>query len=201
MKCESCETAVLAWTEGMLDDKSLEEFHSHILSCPDCLKKYSDVLPLLERDIGIIRRTSKDFTETVMASLPKSPKRSMWAISASSTIRPYLLVAAAAIFMVGIGLGAFFARFENNTVAVRFILSHPNASSVHLAGTFNRWNDKDYAMKRIGSTNTWEIKIPLEKGKVYVYNFVIDESIWIADPEIPVKTDDGFGGSGSLLRL
>lgn len=201
MKCNSSEHAIAAWTDGSLDNDSLAELHTHILSCQTCSEKYSDLLPLLERDMEIIQRTSGAFIDDVMAALPDNSRRSATKKRFLPIPHPYLIAAASAIFMVGLGLGVFFARFDDKTVTIRFVLSHPHASSVHLAGNFNRWNDKDYAMKRIDKTDTWEIEVPLEKGKVYVYNFVIDENTWIADPEIPVKIDDGFGGSGSLLRL
>jgi 1,4-alpha-glucan branching enzyme len=70
-----------------------------------------------------------------------------------------------------------------------------------LAGNFNRWNNKTYELRRVGSGDTWEIELRLAKGTFYVYNYIIDGETWVADPEVPLKIEDGFGGSSSLLRL
>ena len=72
---------------------------------------------------------------------------------------------------------------------------------MHLAGNFNDWNDETYALKRIGSSDTWEISLRLPKGNFYVYNFVLDGEQWVVDPNSPLTVDDGFGSASSLLRL
>lgn len=87
-----------------------------------------------------------------------------------------------------------------DTIMVTFVLEAPDATSVSLAGTFNGWDTTTYQFTRV-SANTWSVKIPLRKGREYLYNFVIDEERWIPDPASPLKVDDGFGGESSLLRL
>ncbi len=86
------------------------------------------------------------------------------------------------------------------TVDVRFVLVAPEASSVHLAADFNQWSPDGYDMvkKQDGS---WEITVPLRKGRAYAYNFIIDGERWIADPTGALLLDDGFGGSSSSISL
>jgi 1,4-alpha-glucan branching enzyme len=114
---------------------------------------------------------------------------------------PIFGLAAAALFVLGLSLGIFFTKLNSDRVTIRFEISAPAADSVHLAGSFNDWNAKTYALKRIGSSDTWEISLRLPKGNFYVYNFVLDGKEWIVDPNSPLKVDDGFGGASSLLRL
>lgn len=89
---------------------------------------------------------------------------------------------------------------SNATVEVRFVLSAPEASSVMLAADFNQWVPEGYALKR-SSDGYWEITVPLQKGKSYAYNFVIDGERWIVDPSSASRLDDGFGGSSSTISL
>ncbi|HEY9054680.1 MAG TPA: isoamylase early set domain-containing protein, partial [Rectinemataceae bacterium] len=122
----------------------------------------------------------------------------------SRRIYPALAAAAALVFFLGIGFGIYFSRYGSpgsGMVTVRFSIEAPQASKVALAGDFTGWSDEEYELRRVGKTGTWEIRIPLERGKAYVYNFVIDGSTWVPDPAVPAKIADGFGGSGSLLRL
>lgn len=112
-----------------------------------------------------------------------------------------MAAAAAAIFVLGLGLGVLFGPRNSDTVTVRFVLSAPQAASVHLAGDFNDWNGEGYELRRSAPGSTWEISVPLKKNRVYTYNFILDGETWIDDPAVSTKIDDGFGGSSSLLRL
>jgi len=85
-------------------------------------------------------------------------------------------------------------------VDVRFVLVAPEASSVWLAADFNQWAADGYALSR-NSDGSWEITVPLRKGRAYAYNFVIDGERWVVDPSSPSRLDDGFGGSSSSLTL
>jgi hypothetical protein len=87
---------------------------------------------------------------------------------------------------------------SSTTVDVRFVLEAPEATSVWLAADFNEWSPDGYTMKKTGD-GTWEITVPLRKGKAYAYNFIIDGEHWVADPSSPARLDDGFGGSRSSL--
>jgi anti-sigma factor RsiW len=114
---------------------------------------------------------------------------------------PLLGLAAAALFVVGLGMGIFFTKLNTNRVTIRFEITAPEADSVHLAGNFNNWGDRTYELRRVGSSDRWEITLRLAKDNFYVYNFVLDGEKWIVDPKSPLTVDDGFGGASSLLRL
>lgn len=200
MKCEEARSFVDAWENGdVTSDRAPEEFRTHLESCSECSRRFGSLLPLMERDLGLAASAGPStlpagFADDVMSAI-EGRKRQGFVLS------PLLAAAAAAIFVVGLGLGIFFTKLNNDTVTVSFPLDAPQAKSVYLAGDFNAWSGDGYALRRVRPDGKWEIKIPLKKGKVYVYNFVVDGTKWIVDPNVPARVDDGFGGSGSLLRL
>jgi len=202
MNCISADACVEAWAEGTMTHEAFEEFQAHLTACRDCSRRFGAYLPLMERDAGIQTHASHATPATTAASAFSS--RVMAEINTVHHHRflsPMLAAAAAAIFITGLSFGIFFTKLNSNTVTVQFVLSAPQAHTVALAGNFNNWNTAEYTLKRSASGGSWEIRIPLEKGKVYVYNFVVDGTEWITDPGVPARIDDGFGGTGSLLRL
>lgn len=122
---------------------------------------------------------------------------------------PVLAMAAAAIFVMGIGVGLWFRKpaitepvaQAGETVTIRFVLEAHDAHSVQLVGDFDDWSGSGYTMKAASAQGLWEVSIPLEKGRMYVYNFVLDGEHWVTDSSVPTIVEDGFGGQGSLLRL
>lgn len=203
MNCENAKSFVDAWEEGKTTPGDLEKFQEHLEACRDCSDDFAGLLSFIERDCEAAMTSG-----AAPASIPAPAGLADDVLAAIGSHRrrviqfsPLIAAAAAAIFVVGLGLGVFFSRQGGDMVTVRFELDAPQASSVYLAGDFNGWGSKGYELRRVGPEGKWEITIPLERGKVYVYNFVIDDTTWIPDPEVPARIDDGFGGSGSLLRL
>jgi len=110
-------------------------------------------------------------------------------------------LAAAAVLVAALSSIVTFGIIRSGaTVDVRFVLVAPEARSVWLAADFNEWSSDGYALQK-ASDGTWEITVPLRKGKAYSYNFVIDGERWVVDPSAPARLDDGFGGSSSSLTL
>lgn len=84
-------------------------------------------------------------------------------------------------------------------VTVRFEFYSPDAKSVSLAGDFNKWSVDEARMRKQGS-GVWTIEIPL-KPETYSYMFVIDGTVWAADPDADSFYDDGFGNKNSVVRV
>jgi hypothetical protein len=82
-------------------------------------------------------------------------------------------------------------------VFVQFRLQASDAMSVRLAGSFTNWQPQ-YELRRTDA-GTWTITIPLSPG-VHDYAFVVDGSLWTADPYAP-SVEDGFGGTNSRIAL
>jgi 1,4-alpha-glucan branching enzyme len=83
---------------------------------------------------------------------------------------------------------------------IRFTLYSENAESVAIAGDFNNWSKTADQLSFDERDGEWEIVIPLPEGR-YEYKFVIDGEEWIADPGNSARTEDGFGGYNSVIRV
>ncbi len=68
---------------------------------------------------------------------------------------------------------------------------------VFVAGDFNGWNQHATQLLDKDGDGTYEVNVDLEPGK-YQYKFVVDGR-WLADPQNPDKSPDGFGGYNSVL--
>lgn len=198
MKCVNALSFVDAWENGRAALDGLDEFRAHLDGCSECSRRFGALLPLMMRDLGVsgiaAAAAPAGLADDVMDALGKKNRHAF-------AFNPFLAAAAAAIFIVGLSFGIFFTRMNSGIVTVHFTLDAPEASSVYLAGDFNAWGGEGYRLSRTSPDSPWEISVKLEKGKAYVYNFVVNGSTWIADPKAPARIDDGFGGSGSLLRL
>ncbi len=73
------------------------------------------------------------------------------------------------------------------------------AKSVTLAGDFNSWSTTATPMSR-GDDGVWRVSVQLAAGERF-YKFVVDATQWLSDPRNERKSDDGNGGSNSVLRL
>jgi len=80
----------------------------------------------------------------------------------------------------------------------RFVLHMPSAENVSVAGTFSGWKNLD--MKNIPGTGYWQLEMPLENGE-HQYTFIVDGQKQIADPTVPAKQKDDFGGENSVLKV
>jgi len=79
---------------------------------------------------------------------------------------------------------------------VTFRVEAPEAKSVHVVGDFNRWKVGDTAMTR--EREGWTVGLELPPGR-YAYQYVLDGKTWLCDPASPLRVEDGFGGTNSLV--
>ena len=82
------------------------------------------------------------------------------------------------------------------SVHVKF--SHPSASAVAIAGTFNDWRPQATPMVSMGE-GRWLKELVLPPG-TYEYLFVADGK-WLADPLAEKSIPNPFGGVNSLLTV
>ena len=81
---------------------------------------------------------------------------------------------------------------------VRFEFTHPTASTVCVAGTFNDWQPEAKPLHPLGD-GRWLKETALPPG-IYEYRLVVDGQ-WIADPLAKETVPNPFGGRNSLLRV
>ncbi|WP_298759410.1 hypothetical protein [uncultured Psychroserpens sp.] len=86
---------------------------------------------------------------------------------------------------------------DNGNVKFR-LRGYEDAKKVIVAGSFNRWNERDFKMYKI--ENGWELKLDIKPGE-YEYRFIIDGHHWIEDPSNPSKVENEFGEYNSLINV
>lgn len=83
-------------------------------------------------------------------------------------------------------------------VPVHFEFKDPKATTVCLAGTFNRWQPDSRALHSSGVGHWWK-ETTLAHG-TYEYCFVVDGK-WMPDPLAKESVPNPFGGRNSVLRV
>ena len=81
---------------------------------------------------------------------------------------------------------------------VRFEFTHPTATMVSVAGTFNDWHPTTRSMHPSGNGH-WLKETTLAPG-TYEYCLVVDGH-WIPDPLAMETVPNPFGGRNSLLKV
>lgn len=121
---------------------------------------------------------------------------------------PWSLAATAALLMAGlvgarIGQRAAQLSGEEETEGVgeqvQFVLISPSAKKVSVVGDFNAWDRSlsAYQARHTGG-GVWTLTAAVPAGH-HRYSFVVDDSVWVADPSAPGATDHDFGVPKSAL--
>lgn len=80
----------------------------------------------------------------------------------------------------------------------RFLLFEPAAGQVELTGSFTGW--QRIPMNRIGTSGYWELTLPIASGE-HRFSYILDNDRRIADPTLPSREKDDFGGENSILSV
>ncbi|HEX8316190.1 MAG TPA: glycogen-binding domain-containing protein [Flavisolibacter sp.] len=72
-----------------------------------------------------------------------------------------------------------------------------DAKKVFLAGDFNQWDPKAYALKKQG--DEWIFPVQLSAGK-HLYKYIVDDK-WIIDPDNKLWEQNEFGTGNSILWI
>lgn len=81
---------------------------------------------------------------------------------------------------------------------VTFTFTHPTATTVCVAGTFNNWQPESKPMHHCGE-GRWMKETVLPPG-TYEYCLVVDGE-WMPDPLARESVPNPFGGRNSLLKV
>ena len=87
---------------------------------------------------------------------------------------------------------------EPELVPVRFEFTHPTATTVGVAGTFNDWHPEAKPMHPFGNGH-WLKETALPPGN-YEYCLVVDGR-WMPDPLAKETVPNPFGGRNSVLKV
>ena len=87
-------------------------------------------------------------------------------------------------------------RPASQTIRIEF--THPTASAVAIAGTFNEWHPDASPMVAVGG-GRWLKELVLAPG-VYEYRLIVDGK-WMPDPKATETTPNPFGEMNSVLKV
>ena len=82
---------------------------------------------------------------------------------------------------------------------VQFVLVAPTARKVAVVGDFNGWDASHaaYQAKHRGG-GVWSVTASVPAGH-HRYSFIVDDSLWVADPSAPRAIDKDFGLTNSAI--
>ena len=83
--------------------------------------------------------------------------------------------------------------------SVQFVLVAPTARKVQVVGDFNDWDasHQEYLAQHRGG-GVWSVTAAIPEGH-HRYSFVVDDSLWVADPSAPRVLDDDYGLPNSAI--
>lgn len=87
---------------------------------------------------------------------------------------------------------------EQLSVPHRFVLYLPDADSTSVVGNFSNW--EPIPMEKVDETGYWTAYLDLPPGE-YRYSYLTEEGRKIADPTIPDREYDDFGGENSVISI
>lgn len=112
---------------------------------------------------------------------------------------PLAAVLAAALTF---GLTTYLRRpAEEQVVTVRLMFAAPGAGSVSVVGDWNGWDPERDRLRDPDGDGVWEIRLRLRRGQEARYQFLVDGERWLDDPRAPLRVEDGFGGTSSVLQI
>lgn len=186
----------------------------------DDIVKIDDIARELRQPVPVHR----SFDERVMRrvlSLPRHARARLWArltTPRTITITPLGWGLAAASLVLFAALGMLHAKDDLHRAArpiakalfpapskaaapqrVQFVLVAPDAKKVAVVGDFNGWDASHaayQAQKRGGGV--WSVTAPVPVGH-HRYSFVVDDSVWVADPTAPRVLDNDYGLPNSAI--
>jgi hypothetical protein len=82
---------------------------------------------------------------------------------------------------------------------VKFTLKPENAETVAIAGLNGDWENLITMSKKKDGTFTAEVSLP--KDSEHEFKYVVNESLWINEPEADKEAKNEFGGSNSVIIL
>ena len=181
----------------------------------------------IARELRGPMRVSESFDDRVMAEVRRLPRHRqvargghVWSrltTPRTVTIIPLswgLVAASLALFAV-LGLAHLFedlraaqpiatalfptAKAPVPSQRVQFVLVAPDAKKVAVVGDFNGWDRKHagYQAQHRGG-GVWSVTAPVPVGH-HRYSFVVDDSVWVADPTAPRVGDNDFGVPNSAI--
>lgn len=94
-------------------------------------------------------------------------------------------------------LKAYYNYPSKNGNKTFFLKGYPNAEKVILAGSFNKWDEQAFEMKK--AKDGWKLTLQLRPDR-YEYKFIVDGQ-WMHDPANPDKVLNEYEGYNSVFSM
>jgi len=204
MQCEEFQKELALWLEKTWDTDTPgggpvpAALSGHAAPCPSCRRRLAAAVSLVTAG-DRLKTPSPFLAAAVLERLDGAKPRAV-----RHTVLYSSMAAALAVVIIAAGLIAGYVRRgagSAESLTVRFTLEAPQAEQVYVVGDWNGWDPAADPLFDEDSDGVWEAEITLDPGREYRYQFYIDESEWVADPNAPLNIDDGFGGENSILRI
>lgn len=205
MNCKDMEQYWGNWLREAEDSPSLPVLSpdqtGHIASCLQCRTKYLALKRLFDLDqpMWTVPSTlAQSILQRIQTSQPEKVKAPIWNTAQIRLV--WAMAAGLIILLSGIWIGG---RWENSNgmVSVRLHFQGAGVQSVSVAGDWNDWNPEAQPMRQIDHSGTWEITIQVKKGVDLRYQFIVNKTNWLPDPLAPIKVQDQYGGTNSILHI
>jgi len=219
MKCEDVRKILVRMQDEA--EKPEPGCMEHISQCPRCRAFYQALL-MARGEEHLSAVSPPGLEDRVMDRIGAAPEqekskvpRGLPVFRALPFLRPLplsrqlslprpLQLAAAAVLLVVLSVTltlAVTSHSRNEVLIVHLYLSAPDAQRVAVVGDWNSWDTESDLLHDRDGDGLWETRIEVSRGQEYQYQFLIDGDTWIADPNAPIKVDDGFGGTNSVLDI
>ena len=148
----------------------------------------------LLRQEKLLRSDMVDFVPPVVIEKTFSPK--------------YFLSRAVGLFCSGLAVAliVFFVWFTAGKstpdprmdlpVPYRFVIFQPGIARAEITGSFTRWQ----VVPMVRNGDYWEITLDLPHGE-HRFSYIFDGQRKVADPTVPIREKDDFGGENSILEV
>ncbi|MEP6513348.1 MAG: isoamylase early set domain-containing protein [Parafilimonas sp.] len=82
---------------------------------------------------------------------------------------------------------------------VKFTFSLENAETVEILGLNSDWEKSIVMSRKKDGTFTCDVSLP--KDTQHEFKYLVNESIWIDEPEADTQSPNVFGGTNSVIIL
>ncbi len=82
---------------------------------------------------------------------------------------------------------------------VKFSFSVENAETIEILGLNSDWENSVVMSKKKDGSFTADVNLP--KDSKHEFKYLVNETLWINEPEADGETPNVYGGSNSLLVL
>ena len=82
---------------------------------------------------------------------------------------------------------------------VKFTYDDKTAESVKILGLNNDWNSPVEMSKKKDGTFSTEVSLP--KNSQQEFKYLVNDAVWVNEPEADAQSSNGLGDSNSVINL